>query len=133
MTHILHIDSSILNNNSVSKELTKQLVDKLAAKLGQATVTYRDLGNEAVPHLDNAHLTSIMTPAEDRNEKQQQQAAYSDQQIEQVQAADIIVLGAPMYNFSVASGLKAWFDHIARAGVTFRYTANGPEGLLKNK
>ena len=96
------------------------------------TVT-RDLSQQAVPHLDGEWLTALSTPAADRIGKQQVKVTYSDTLISELQDADLLVIGAPMYNFTIPSVLKAWLDHVARAGVTFKYTENGSVGLLENK
>lgn len=129
--NVLHIDSSIFGSQGVSSQLSARLLERLGAK--GATITRRSFAEQPVPHLDGAHLTALMTPVTDRSAEQQVLADYSDKLIAEVQAADLLVIGVPMYNFTVPSMLKSWFDHIARAGVTFRYTANGPEGLLKGK
>src|SRR6185312_15592746 len=98
-----------------------------------AKVVVRDLLANALPHLDDSVLGAFFTPVEQRTPEQAAIIARSDALIAELQAADIIVIGAPMYNFGVSSQLKAYFDWIARAGVTFRYTENGPEGLVKGK
>ena len=108
--HILHLDSSPLGGHSVSRELSAAVVTQLGRDSPGAQVTYRDLAADPLPH---------WTPAVDDG----------DAAIAQLMAADVIVIGAPMYNFSVPTQLKAWIDRIAVAGKTFRYTANGPEGL----
>jgi FMN-dependent NADH-azoreductase len=113
--------------------VTGKLVAKLAAAHPGARVTVRDLGAQAHPVLDEAALGALFTPAEQRTAAQAARVALDDALIAEVQAADIVVIGAPMYNFGMPVQLKAWFDAIARAGVTFRYTAEGPEGLLKDK
>ncbi|HEY5790183.1 MAG TPA: NAD(P)H-dependent oxidoreductase [Gammaproteobacteria bacterium] len=94
-------------------------------------VNYRDLGRDPVPHLDATRLTAIATA--ERTPEQQAIAAEADALIAELQQADLLVLGVPMYNFSVPTQLKAWFDHVARAGTTFRYTADGAQGLLVGK
>ena len=109
------------------------IVANLSAANPGATVTVRDLGANPHPVLDEAALGALFTPADQRTPEQAARVALDDALIAEVQAADVIVIGAPMYNFGMPIQLKAWFDAIARAGVTFRYTANGPEGLLKNK
>jgi FMN-dependent NADH-azoreductase len=109
------------------------VVAKLTAANPGATVTVRDLGANPHPVLDEAALGALFTPADQRTAEQAARVALDDALIAEAQAADVIVLGAPMYNFGMPIQLKAWFDAIARAGVTFRYTANGPEGLLKDK
>src|SRR5262249_21329468 len=93
----------------------------------------RDLAKQPVPHLDAARFAAFLSKEESRTEEQKNTLRYSDSLIEELRRADAIVLGLPMYNFGVPSQLKAWFDHVARAGVTFRYTATGPVGLLTGK
>lgn len=133
MSKVLHIDSSVLGEQSVSRRLADELVSKLKEKHQQVEVQRRDLVADAVPHIDGTWLTAISTDEAARTEEQQRKAAYSDTLIEEAENAEMIVIAAPMYNFSVPSVLKAWFDHLARAGKTFRYTDQGPEGLLKDK
>ncbi|MEW5838191.1 MAG: FMN-dependent NADH-azoreductase [Pseudomonadota bacterium] len=99
----------------------------------QDQITLRDLTAQPVPHLDERTLNAFFTPPEQRDAELQAAVRLSDELIAEIQAADVIVIGVPMYNFGIPSTLKAYFDHIARAGITFRYTANGPEGLLKGK
>ena len=96
-------------------------------------ITLRDLTTQPVPHLDERTLNAFFTSPEQRDADMQAAVRLSDELITEIQAADVIVIGVPMYNFGIPSTLKAYFDHIARAGITFRYTANGPEGLLKGK
>lgn len=133
MTTILQINSAARSQGAQST----MLADELTAKLQQAnpgsTVTVRNLLADALPHLDDTVLGAFFTPAEQRTAEQQAIITKSDALIGELQAADIIVIGAPLYNFGVSSQLKTYFDWIARAGVTFRYTANGPEGLIKGK
>lgn len=129
--NILRLDSSLFANDSVSHQLSNQLVEKLTTQ--DDHIVHRDLAKEGVPHLDSESIAALGTPAEQRTAKQQGIVDYADQQIAQLQAADLLIIAAPMYNFSVPSVLKAWFDHIARAGVTFEYTETGPRGLLKDK
>lgn len=131
MHHILHIDSSIFSTNGVSSSLAHRFVTALRQRHPQAQLRHRDLAHEPIPHLDAARLTAIGTPPDQRTEAQQAIAAEADALIRELQQAELLVLGIPMYNFSIPSQLKAWFDHVARAGETFRYTANGPEGLLQ--
>ena len=131
--NILQINSSLRGNQSESTRVTNAVVAKLAAANPGATVTVRDLGANPHPVLDEAALGALFTPADQRTPEQAARVALDDALIAEAQAADVIVLGAPMYNFGMPIQLKAWFDAIARAGVTFRYTANGPEGLLKGK
>ncbi len=128
---ILHIDSSIFGQQGVSSQLAEQLLQRFARH--QPRVTTRRLAEQPLPYVDGAHISALMTPATDRSAEQQRRVDLSDQLIAEVQAADVLVIGVPMYNFNTPAMLQSWFDHIARAGVTFRYTANGPEGLLGNK
>jgi len=131
--NILHITSSIRGDASESTRVTQQIVDKLVAANPDATIVRRDLGAAPVLLLDGAALGALFTPGEQRTAAQLARVEQDDALILEAQAADVIVLGAPMYNFSMPVQLKSWFDAIARAGVTFRYTETGPEGLLKNK
>jgi FMN-dependent NADH-azoreductase len=131
--NILQINSSLRGNQSESTRVANAIVAKVAAANPGATVTVRDLGANPHPVLDEAALGALFTPADQRTAEQAARVAQDDALIAEAQAADVIVLGAPMYNFGMPIQLKAWFDAIARAGVTFRYTENGPEGLLKNK
>jgi len=127
MKTILQLNTSIHSGNGESSRLAQAFVDQLDA----GEVIVRDLAKEPVPHLDAERFGAFITQT--RNEKQNQIVAYSDRLIDEVRRADTIVLGLPMYNFGLPSMLKAWFDHIARAGVTFRYTEKGPVGLLTGK
>ncbi|NIA52726.1 FMN-dependent NADH-azoreductase [Massilia sp. TW-1] len=131
--NILQINSSVRGTQSESTRVANAIVAKLTAANPGATVTVRDLGANPHPVLDEAALGALFTPADQRTAEQAARVALDDALIAEAQAADVIVLGAPMYNFGMPIQLKAWFDAVARAGVTFRYTANGPEGLLKNK
>jgi FMN-dependent NADH-azoreductase len=131
--NILQINSSLRGAQSESNRVANAIVAKVAAANPGATVTVRDLGANPHPVLDEAALGALFTPADQRTAEQAARVALDDALIAEAQAADVIVLGAPMYNFGMPIQLKAWFDAIARAGVTFRYTENGPEGLLKNK
>lgn len=130
---LLHIDSSILGDNSASRQLSAELVAAWAAAEQGVEVTYRDLAADAISHLSAASLVAAGTPAELRDAAQKHEAALGEQSIEEFLAADAIVIGAPMYNFSIPSQLKAWIDRIAVAGKTFRYTESGPEGLAGGK
>ncbi|OWP49970.1 FMN-dependent NADH-azoreductase [Pseudomonas nitroreducens] len=130
---LLHIDSSILGDNSASRQLSAELVAAWAAAEPGVEVTYRDLAADAISHLSSASLVAAGTPAELRDAAQKHEAALGEKSIEEFLGADAIVIGAPMYNFSIPSQLKAWIDRIAVAGQTFRYTENGPEGLAGGK
>lgn len=131
--NILQINSSLRGANSESTRVASKVVAKLTAANPGAQVTVRDLGANPHPVLDEATLGALFTPADQRSAAQAERVALDDALIAEAQAADVIVIGAPMYNFGMPIQLKAWFDAIARAGVTFRYTATGPEGLLTNK
>ena len=120
---LLHIDSSALGANSASRELSAAIVARWQARVPGLSIEYRDLDADPVPHLAGAILAGADADA----------AAESEQVLQQFLDADIVVLGAPMYNFSIPSTLKAWIDRIAVAGRTFRYTADGPEGLAGDK
>lgn len=130
---LLHIDSSILGDNSASRQLSAELVATWVAAEPAAEVTYRDLAADAISHLSSASLVAAGTPAELRDAAQKHEAALGETSIEEFLAADAIVIGAPMYNFSIPSQLKAWIDRIAVAGKTFRYTESGPVGLAGGK
>jgi FMN-dependent NADH-azoreductase len=131
MTAILRIDASARNSGSISRDLTDRIVAKLSAQ-ADATVTTRDLAS-GLPQVDSAWIAANFTPADQRNDAQKATLALSDSLVAEVQAADVLVIGLPIYNFGVPSTLKAWIDMIARAGVTFRYTEKGPVGLLEGK
>jgi FMN-dependent NADH-azoreductase len=124
---ILQIDASARYEGSVTRELTTRIVKTLGGD-----VTTRDL-NTAIPHVDETWVGANFTPAEARSDAQRATLALSDTLIGEIEAADVLVIGTPVYNFGIPASLKAWIDMIARAGVTFRYTENGPEGLLKGK
>lgn len=122
---VLRINSSIKPEGSVSN----QLLDDIVAKLGSDDIVVRDAGE--VPAIDAHWLGAVFTPEEDRSAEQSAIVARSDALIAEVTEADVVVIGVPVYNFNIASGLKNWIDQITRAGVTFRYTDTGPEGLIQ--
>jgi FMN-dependent NADH-azoreductase len=132
MTKLLHIDSSVLGPHSVSRQVSAAIVQRLRQTIPNLDVTYRDLTTTPLPHLSGAHLAAAQgaTPADPIVE---QDLATGRDVLEEFLAADILVLGAPMYNFSIPSQLKAWIDRILVAGRTFKYGAQGPEGLAGNK
>jgi len=133
MSNILYITASIRSDaESVSRSLGQRLVDGLAAKSG-ATVTTRDLAANDIPYVSAERFGANLTPAADRTPEQAELAAIADTLIAELQAADTIVIAAPVYNFGPPATLKAWADLVARVGTTFRYTATGPEGLLTGK
>ena len=131
--NILHITSSVRGNDSESTRVTNLVVNKLVSSNPDARVVRRDFGAQPHPLLDGAAVGALFTPADQRSVEQAARVALDDALIAEAQAADVIVIGAPMYNFGMPVQLKNWFDAIARSGVTFRYTETGPEGLLKNK
>ena len=130
---ILQINSSARSAGANSTRLTDAVTTRLKAANPGAVVELRDLAANPVPHLDGARFMAFLAKPEERSAEQQAVVDFSDALIAELRAADAIVIGLPMYNFGIPSQLKAYFDHIARAGVTFRYTENGPEGLLKGK
>jgi FMN-dependent NADH-azoreductase len=133
MATVLHINSSVRQNGSLSRQLGAEFVAKWQEANPSGTVVTRDLAASPVPHLTEQMMGAYFTPAEQRNADQAHTIKTSDALVDELLAADTIVIGAPMYNFSVTSGLKAWIDHVARAGRTFKYGANGPEGLVSGK
>jgi len=131
--HILQINSSARTDASHSTRLANALVERIRADTPDATLTLRDLSRTPHPQLDETALQALFTPADQRTPGQAARVALDDALIAEIAAADTVVLGVPMYNFGVPAQLKNWIDAISRAQVTFRYTANGPEGLLKGK
>jgi FMN-dependent NADH-azoreductase len=132
-TKLLQIQSSLWTTQGQSSQLADYFVQKWLAKYPETQLVQRDLSTHPVPHLDQARFMAFLSKPEDRTPEQQDIIDFSDALIEEIKQADIIVLGLPMYNFGIPSTLKAYFDHITRAGVTFRYTAEGAVGLLPNK
>jgi FMN-dependent NADH-azoreductase len=133
MSKLLLVTSSLFGDQSKSSQLAGEFVQAWHRSHPGTTVVERALTAESIPHLSLGALGALMTPAEQRSTEQHATVAFADRLIEELEAADTIVLAVPMYNFSIPSTLKAWIDHVARAGRTFRYTAAGPEGLLKGK
>ena len=131
--NILQINSSARREGSFSTRLADRIVARLQDADPQATLTVRDLTATPHPILDEAALGALFTPASQRTPEQAARVALDDALIAEIAAADVVVLGVPMYNFGVPVQLKNWIDAISRAGVTFRYSASGPEGLLKGK
>jgi len=130
---LLHIDSSILGDNSASRQLSRSVVEAWKAADPSLQVTYRDLAGDAISHFSAATLVAAGTPEELRDAAQQHEAKLSAETLQEFLDADAVVLAAPMYNFTVPTQLKAWIDRVAVAGKTFRYTEAGPEGLCGNK
>ena len=133
MKTLLQLNSSLYSHSGQSSRLANELVSRWRADNPGGTVIVRDLARDPVPHLTAERFQALITKADERTPDQQAIVAESDTLVKELGRADVIVLGLPMYNFAVPSTLKAYFDHIARAGVTFRYTAQGAEGLLTGK
>lgn len=131
MTKILIVNSAATGEASVSARLTREFADRVKEREPSARITVRDVGAEPLPHLTAETVSAIRGAA--NSDAERETLALSDALIAELKEADIIVIGAPMYNFGIPSTLKAWFDHVLRAGVTFRYTAEGPEGLVPGK
>ncbi|MBS1222334.1 MAG: FMN-dependent NADH-azoreductase [Proteobacteria bacterium] len=130
---ILQVNASIRPEGANSTRLANDIVARLQAANLNARLTVRDLGADPHPMLDAAALGALFTPAEQRTPAQAARVALDDALIAEVKAADVLVLGVPMYNFGIPAQLKNWFDAITRAGVTFRYTESGPEGFLTGR
>lgn len=132
MRTLLQVNSSLFGESGQSSKLAAVFAATLAKSTGVRHVV-RDLANDPPPHLTAERFTAFTTPASQRTVEQQRHVAESDALIDELRRADVIVLGLPMYNFGAPSTLRAYFDHLARAGVTFRYTPEGPVGLLTGK
>lgn len=132
MTNILHIKASIRGPESISNALGDRIVAGLLEK-GDASVTTRDIAADTLPFVSADRFAANLAPADERTPEQAELAAIADQLIEELEAADAVVLSTPVYNFGVPASLKAWADLVARAGRTFKYTENGPVGLLTGK
>jgi FMN-dependent NADH-azoreductase len=130
---LLHIDSSVLSGNSVSRQLTRDLVAQWQSAVPGLEVVYRDLAADAPGHLSGAILAAAQTPADQRAQADRLAVEQGETLLEEFLAADVIVLGAPMYNFTIPSQLKAWLDRVVVAGRTFRYTEAGVQGLAAGK
>ncbi|MGO8908057.1 MAG: FMN-dependent NADH-azoreductase [Bradyrhizobium sp.] len=128
---LLHIDSSVLGPHSVSRQVSAAIVDHLRKTAPHLEIVYRDLSSTPLAHLSGSHLAAAQGATSDV--ALQQDLAAGQAVLEEFLVADTVVLGAPMYNFTIPSQLKAWIDRIVVAGKTFRYGANGPEGLAGNK
>ncbi len=133
MKTLLQLNTSIFSSGGQSSQLADQFVAAWRKKNPDARVISKDLAQHPLPHLDAQRVMAFFAAAETRSQEQQALVDESDALIAELKQADIIVLGLPMYNFGIPSTLKAYFDQIARAGLTFRYTENGPEGLLTGK
>lgn len=133
MTTLLKLDSSPMGDHSISRKLTRHFVDTWRKTHPDATVISRDLAQMNIPTVDPAWIAAIHTPDEVQTPEQQKLLALSNELIAELHLADEIVLGSPMHNFNIPSALKLWIDQVVRAGKTFRYTDQGPVGLLSNK
>jgi FMN-dependent NADH-azoreductase len=129
---VLRIDASARVEGSVTRQLADQLVDGLAARVADLAVTRRDLAR-GLPFVDADWVAANFTDPDARSDAQRETLAGSDALVEEVRDADVWVIATPIYNFGVPASLKAWVDQIARARLTFRYTEQGPQGLLENK
>ncbi|MNZ90427.1 FMN-dependent NADH-azoreductase [compost metagenome] len=133
MSKVLVVESSVRQQGSVSRQLVAEFVEHWQKAHPEDAVTIRDLAREPVPHLDVELLGGWMKPAAEQSAAERAALGRSNQLTDELLAADVLVLGAPMYNFAIPSTLKSWLDHVLRAGVTFQYTAEGPKGLLQGK
>lgn len=130
---ILRIDTSLFSEQGASSRLNQALIDKLTERHGSAEIVHRDLGRDPLPHFTAEVITALGLDPTARTPQQTALVQLADTLIAELQAADVVVVAAPMYNFGIPSTLKAWIDYVARAGVTFRYTSQGPEGLVTGK
>lgn len=133
MSRVLIIESSARQQDSVSRQLTQTFISQWKAAHPSDEISVRDLAINPVPHLDAHLLGGWMKPAEQRNDIENASLTRSNELTDELLAADVLVMAAPMYNFAIPSTLKAWLDHVLRAGVTFKYTPTGPQGLLTGK
>ncbi|HEC11964.1 MAG TPA: FMN-dependent NADH-azoreductase [Acidiferrobacteraceae bacterium] len=129
---VLRIDASGRYEGSVTRQLADEVIDALGARFNHVHVSKRDVA-QGVPFVDEDWITANFTDDEDRNDEQRKTLAHSDSLVQELKDADMLVIGAPIYNFGIPASLKAWIDMTARARLTFRYTESGPVGLLKNK
>lgn len=129
---VLAVHASGRQQGSVSRMLTAEILGALEEREGELVVTHRDLAG-AMPFVDEAWIAANFTADEDRTPEQRETLGLSDRLVAELQAADVVVIGSPIYNFGIPAALKAWIDMIARARKTFRYTENGPVGLLEGK
>jgi FMN-dependent NADH-azoreductase len=130
---ILHINSSARNTRSISRQLSAEFLRKWQEVQPADVIVERDLAAGPVPHVTEQMVGAFFTPMEKRSPEQARSLQLSDELVDELMNADIIVIGAPMYNFTISSTLKAWIDHVARAGLTFKYTPTGPVGLVQGK
>ncbi|MEX0731617.1 MAG: NAD(P)H-dependent oxidoreductase [Aquisalimonadaceae bacterium] len=133
MTTILQINNSLFGDEGKSSSLADAFVAEWSRRQPDARVIRRDLAADPVPHLTHDRFSAAITAPDERTPAQADEAVIADALVDELLAADVLVIGVPIYNFNIPSTLKAWFDHVARAGTTFRYTENGPEGLLRSR
>jgi FMN-dependent NADH-azoreductase len=133
MSTLLLVQTSLFGAQGQSSQLAERFVADWRKRTPGGRVIVRDLAEDPAPHLTAGRFQAFSTAPEDRTREQAEAVAYSDALIDELRSADTVVFAVPMYNFSVPSTLRAYFDHVARAGVTFRYTSKGPEGLLKGR
>lgn len=133
MKHLLQINTSLFGEGGQSTTLANEFVNNWKVDHPDGVVTVRNAAGDAIPHLTGERFAAFLAQPEARTPEQQAVAGFSDALIDEIRRADTIVIGLPLYNFGVPSSLKAYFDHVARAGITFRYTEKGPEGLLTGK
>ena len=131
--NILYVASSSRGSASYSNRVATNVLTELRSRNPGARVTVRDLAREPLPHIDDDFVTATRGPAMPATEEQRALLARSEALVDELLAADVIVIAAPMINFTIPSNLKAWIDYVARAGRTFRYSEKGPEGLVKGK
>lgn len=129
---ILIVNSSARSEGSVSRDLVQELVSSLQASHGELDITHRDLA-QGIPFVSQDWIAANFTDDADRDDAQRKELAVSDSLVNELQEAEVLIVGVPVYNFGIPATLKAWIDMIARARKTFRYTSNGPEGLLSGK
>lgn len=129
---ILEISASARSGTSASRELSRDLIEAIDDRYGNVRTVRRDL-SAGIPFVDEAWIEANFTPPESRTNAHRDALAFSDSLVEEIKEADVLVIGVPLYNFNIPASLKAWIDMVARARLTFRYTENGPEGLLQGK
>ena len=133
MNNVLCLNCSIQGDSSQSRQLSNKLLERIKKTYSSVKIVSRDLAKDPLPHLNGVQFNAFITPPEQRTSQQTVLASQSDDLIKEISDADTVVLALPMYNFGIPSQLKSYFDNLARAGVTFKYTATGPLGLLTGK
>ncbi|MBU3538332.1 FMN-dependent NADH-azoreductase [Polynucleobacter sp. UK-Gri1-W3] len=133
MNTVLCLNCSIQGDKSQSRQLSNKLLERIKKTYSSVKIVSRDLVKDPLPHLNGAQINAFITPPEQRTSEQKVLASQSDDLIKEISDADTVVLALPMYNFGIPSQLKSYFDNLARAGMTFKYTATGPVGLLIGK